>query len=298
MTFDQIAQAQGYAHDGKVFLQIYRDNGERTQQIEISTWARDWCLHLNQPDARFYAEIGYYRHDGGFEVISRSGMAATPRDTLSWRTDTQFVTIPLHFSYTELLKLVKDQLLPDEELAEGLARLQQTGFQFPFETGFVPHLSEGARQSLLEYVGSDIIRRTQSGSGEIVEIFRQRLQSGLNGNQWISSISSPFGSSFGAPVTERGFHMHVNAELIIYGGTEPQARVRIDGTEIPLSPDGSFSYHFNFKDGKYHIPIDATSPDGKEIRSALLSFLRLSAYDGDVTATPQEPRPAPLGETD
>ena len=110
---------------------------------------------------------------------------------------------------------------------------------------------------------------------------------------WVTSLSSPFGASFGA--AERGFHMHVNAELIIYGGTEPNARVRIDGQDITLSKDGTFSYHFVFPDGQFHIPIDATSADGVEMRSALLSFLRMTELEGDVRKTGQPTMDEPIG---
>jgi hypothetical protein len=81
--------------------------------------------------------------------------------------------------------------------------------------------------------------------------------------------------------------MHVNAELIIYGGTDPQAKVRIDGHPIKLRDDGTFSYHFTFPDGRYFIPIEAESPDGVETRSAMLSFLRITDTIGEVTKTPQ-----------
>ncbi|MDD5261687.1 MAG: DUF4912 domain-containing protein [Methylacidiphilales bacterium] len=297
LTFEQIAHAQESAHDGKVFLQLYANDGQRTQQIQISPWSREWYLHVNQADARFHAEIGYYRQDGGFEIISRSGITATPRDTLSWRTDAQFVTIPMRFSYKDLFSMIEGHLLPDEDLAEALARLQRSGFKFPFEIGFPPELNEEAQRSLLEYMGGDFVRRIQAGSGEIVEIFRRRIQSELSSGQW---RSSPFGASFGASfgARPREFFMHVNAELILYGGTDPKAKLRIDGKEIALGPDGAFSYHFNFNDGKYHIPIEATSPDGSEKRSALLSFLRLSEFQGDVEASTQTPRPEPLGKVD
>ena len=109
---------------------------------------------------------------------------------------------------------------------------------------------------------------------------------------WVTSVSSPFGASFGR---ERGFHMHLNAELIIYGGTEPDAKVRIDGQDITLSKDGTFSYHFVFPDGQFHIPVDATSADGVETRSALLSFLRMTELEGDVRKTGQPILDEPIG---
>jgi len=295
LTREQVISAEQHAHDGKVFLQLYREGGERVQQIQVGPWAKEWCLQVNQPKTRFYAEVGYYRHDGGFEVLTRSGICATPADSLSARTDAQFVTIPMHLSFKELFDLISGHLLPGEDLAEALARLQREGFPFPFDVGATPQISEEAQRSVIEYMGGDIIRRIPSGSGEIVEILRRRLQSDTSSGQWISSLSSPFGASFGVP---RDFFMHVNAELIIYGGTDPKARVRIAGQDIKLQPDGTFSYHFNFADGKSHIPISATSPDGAETRSAMLSFLRLSDYVGEVKDTPQPPRSQPFGHAE
>jgi len=99
-------------------------------------------------------------------------------------------------------------------------------------------------------------------------------------------------SSFGQ---ERGFFMHVNAEVIFYGGTDPRAKVTIDGKPITLNPDGTFRYHFIFPDGAYEIPIVATSPDGVETRSAILRFERGTQKQGKVDDTAQPPLGAPMG---
>ncbi len=292
----QIAEMQSWAHDGKVFLQVYHASGARVQQIQIYPNTREWFLHVNQPDTVFYAELGYYNHEGHFVVVSRSGVAVTPRDNLSWKTHAQFVTIPFSFTFKQLLELVATEQKEGEDLAETLARLQDQGYPFPFPTHSVEPLSAEAREKIDALVADgDIVRRTRVGSFDLVDVLKRRLSEQRSSGQWTSSMSSPFGASFGA-ARHRGFFMNVNAELIIYGGTDPDAKVRIDGEEITLGPDGKFSYHFNFKDGKYHIPIDATSPDGEEVRSALLSFLRLTATTAGVDATPQTPRPTPFGE--
>jgi hypothetical protein len=101
-----------------------------------------------------------------------------------------------------------------------------------------------------------------------------------------SSLSSGFVSSWGGPV-ERGFFMHVNAEVIFYGGTDPRAKVTVAGQPIQLQPDGSFRYHFKFPDSDFEIPIVAVSPDGKETRSAVLFFRRDTSRQGEVGATNQ-----------
>ena len=117
-------------------------------------------------------------------------------------------------------------------------------------------------------------------------------------SSWSHAATSSWGGSenvgsFG--FAQREFFMHVNAEVIFYGGTHPDAKVTIDGKPVRLNPDGTFRHHFIFPDGEYDIPITATSPDGVEIRSATLNFRRSSARTGAVGATAQPTLPAPMG---
>jgi hypothetical protein len=105
-----------------------------------------------------------------------------------------------------------------------------------------------------------------------------------------SSLYSGIGASWsGQPFSqpERAFFMHVNAEVIFYGGTDPQAKVTIAGRPVQLQPDGTFRYHFKFPDNDFEIPIIAISPDGVETRSAVLYLRRDTTRQGDVGATIQ-----------
>ena len=96
-------------------------------------------------------------------------------------------------------------------------------------------------------------------------------------------------AAIGGAEQPKGFWFNVNAELIIYGATEPTARVTLDGREIKLRPDGSFSFRFALPDGKYELPAVAVSADGTEARAADLKFSRDTEYRGDVGAHPQDP---------
>lgn len=89
--------------------------------------------------------------------------------------------------------------------------------------------------------------------------------------------------------------MNVNAEVIFYGGTHPDAKVMIDGKKVALRPDGTFRHHFVLPDGEFEIPIIATSPDGVETRRAVLKFERATTRQGKVGATAQPPLGAPMG---
>src|SRR5258708_3686940 len=295
----QYQEAARAAHDGKVFLEVYVPGEGRVQQIHSWDCHKNWYLQVNRPAANFVAQLGYYRPDGGFEVLARSGEVRTPRDTLSGNTNARFVTIPFNVSFRELYDMIASLAQPGEELAETLARLQKSDHELPFQARVPRDLTAKESDELLEYLGDEEIRRRMVGSFEITEILKKRFETMLSSGQWassagpwVTSVSSPFGASFGV---ERGFHMHVNAELIIYGGTEPDARVRIDGQDITLSKDGTFSYHFVFPDGQFHIPIEAASADGVEKRSALLSFLRMTELEGDVRKTAQPVLEEPIG---
>ncbi|MDD5174552.1 MAG: DUF4912 domain-containing protein, partial [Candidatus Omnitrophica bacterium] len=62
------------------------------------------------------------------------------------------------------------------------------------------------------------------------------------------------------------FWLVVNTELIVYGATEPDAKLTVQGKEIKLQPDGTFTLRFALPDGKQVIPVEATSSDGIDHR--------------------------------
>jgi len=84
-------------------------------------------------------------------------------------------------------------------------------------------------------------------------------------------ISSPGITSGASPVkkmpVEKGFWLKVDCELIVYGATEPDAQVSVQGKAINLRPDGTFTLRFALPDGKQVIPVKAISSDKHEERS-------------------------------
>ncbi len=76
------------------------------------------------------------------------------------------------------------------------------------------------------------------------------------------------------PIRPRQFWLVADAELIIYGATEPDATVYIGGQPIQLAPDGSFRFQMSFQDGLIDYPIMAIAADGEQQRSVHLKFVR------------------------
>lgn len=66
---------------------------------------------------------------------------------------------------------------------------------------------------------------------------------------------------------KRSFWLVADAELIVYGATEPGATLTVQGRQIPLRKDGTFTLRYSLPDGRQEIPIAALSPDGEESRT-------------------------------
>ncbi|MBP0010850.1 MAG: DUF4912 domain-containing protein [Roseofilum sp. Belize Diploria] len=83
------------------------------------------------------------------------------------------------------------------------------------------------------------------------------------------------GVGFSAPpIQPRKFWLVADAELIVYGATEPDATVTIGGKPIKLNPDGTFRFQMSFQDGLIDYPIMAVAADGVQNRSVHMQFTR------------------------
>lgn len=76
------------------------------------------------------------------------------------------------------------------------------------------------------------------------------------------------------PIRPRKFWLIADAELIVYGATEPDATVTIGGRPVKLNPDGTFRFQMSFPDGKIDFPIMAVAADGEQMRSIHMQFNR------------------------
>jgi uncharacterized protein len=295
------------------FLKITTAAGAQEALVEINPEARNWYVPVSQSGVEYFAEVGFFNKAGAWHKIVHSAPVATPADGLDEDTAAAFATVPAHLTFERLLELVKEKMMEGESLITALARIAGEG-QIAFRAGQAPTWSGEQKRLLALLLGDTLIEKIGLGSEEIDQLLRKQLQeklhsesaSGLSLGAALAeslapgphSLFSGIGASWSAqPFStrrERGFFMHVNAEIIFYGGTHPDATVWIDGKEIKLSPDGSFRYHYTLPDGDFAIPIIARSPDKVEQRSATLSFVRGTYKSGKVDDTAQPPELAPL----
>ncbi len=100
---------------------------------------------------------------------------------------------------------------------------------------------------------------------DLRDLFEERLRRPING------VSL---HGLGAASLGRNFHFHIDAELIVYGTTEPNARVTLQGEPVQLRPDGTFTVRFSLPDSRQIIPAVAASADGIEERTIVLAVER------------------------
>jgi hypothetical protein len=111
------------------------------------------------------------------------------------------------------------------------------------------------------------------------------LEPGMAGEgQELGGISSLKG---GETEARPRFWLNLNAELMIYGGTEPGASITLDGQPIQVRPDGTFSCRFALPDGHYEVIIGAMSEQG-DVRQARLKFSRRTERQGEVGVRPSD----------
>ena len=107
-------------------------------------------------------------------------------------------------------------------------------------------------------------------SGDLKELFEERLNRSME-----SPLANKYGVGADAASGRRSdFMFDVDAELIIFGRTKPDAHVSLAGQPVRLREDGSFSVRKSMPDRRHVLPIVAGSRDGLEQRTIILAIER------------------------
>jgi hypothetical protein len=322
-TADQQREYNRKSADGHLVLRVFVDKaaGAPHTEVHVHPESRNWFVHVGKGGKRYVAQIGYFDKVGRWTKISESAATLTPPDSLADDTTARFATLPTEVPFQQLLEVVKAaarEHLPLAQAIQEIAHEQLESLQATAGPAAArqPHLAglptapdsewtPAQERALAELISMDTVRRVWIGSLEVTELVRRRMARDLSSMAAapvapgavpgsLGSLSSPFGAAGGA--ARKGFWFNINAELIIYGATEPDATVTIGGRAIQLRKDGTFSYRFALPDGNYELPVMAMAADQSDARAADLKFQRRTEYRGEVGAHPQDaalrpPRP-------
>ena len=108
-----------------------------------------------------------------------------------------------------------------------------------------------------------------SAHPELKELFEERLRRPMGAPK-----DTGFGTGAALPGSLKKFFFEIDAELIVYGKTEPNAHVTLQNEPVQLRADGTFTMLFSLPDSRQIIPAVATSIDGVEERTIVLAVER------------------------
>ena len=239
------------------------------QEYLCDEMAREWYLPIPVSDRDYVADIGYRCADGRWLVLARSASVSIPPVYPSDWVEDAFITVDWQDNLKgetlyDLVPPAKKQTTSTNtnmNAPEG-DRLDNAVFGMPQFTEFMPMAGSlfGSMQQTPESAVSSYV--FPSGAG----MWALPTTSGQN--------MSGAGFSGDIAARPRQFWLVADAELIVYGATEPNATVTIGDRQIKLNSDGTFRFQMSFQDGVIDYPIKAVAVDGEQTRSIHMNFER------------------------
>ena len=241
--------------------------------------AREWYLPIPVSDRDYVVDIGYRCADGRWLVLARSIPVHIPpvypsdwiEDhfiTVAWEEDLRGKTFFELVPPSKKTPVVVENPIYDEifGMAQGAEAARVAGSLF----GSMQHVpgsmvpgSAIPSQAISSYI-------FPSGVG----MWAVPTMSGINMSGVGLTMSGAGFSGSAPPIRPRKFWLIADAELIVYGATEPDATVTIGGRAVKVNPDGTFRFQMSFQDGLIDYPIMAVAADGEQTRSIHMKFNR------------------------
>jgi hypothetical protein len=235
------------------------------QEVAVNSHATEWYLPVPLSDRDYRVELGYRKGGGGWISLATSAVARVPALHPSEQIFDQFV--PFSLDSTPL------QPVPSPHGGNG-NRSDNSLHERLYQAATLPatrwrHLGRGSEAF---HEGAHGASGPQAAGGQ---------SSGVG--VWASGHNE---SGAGAVASrQRAFWLVADAELIVYGATDPSARLSIGDEDVPLSSDGTFRVQVPFRDGQQIYPIKAVAADGEQKRNITLEFERRTPEDNTNTAS-------------
>jgi hypothetical protein len=212
------------------------------QELVVQAHATEWYLPVPLCDRDYRVELGYRLTGGGWLSLALSSVARVPADGPS--------------------PVVADAFVPFS-LEGPIGAVSQ-----PLSGGGVEH------ERLYQLATATSARSRRVGSEMLHEHHFNKDQGSLLNASGAGLWASGRSESGSGMVRHRSFWLVADAELIVYGATEPSASLFIGDQQVPLEADGSFRLQVPFRDGERLYPITAVAADGEQRRSIRMEFQR------------------------
>ena len=230
------------------------------QEYLCDELAREWYVPIPVSDRQYSLDIGYRAADGRWLVLARSTAVRIPPVYPSDWIDDIFLTV----NWDEDLKgKTLYKLVPPSQKQAASAENPIYDQIFGMAEGVESQRIAGSLYGSMQHAP------TPAAPEEAISSYV--FPSGVG--MWASGSGIGFSAS-APPMKPRKFWLVADAELIVYGATEPDATVTVGGRPIKLNPDGTFRFQMSFQDGLIDYPIMAVAADGEQTRNIHMKFNR------------------------
>ncbi len=253
------------------------------QEYPCDELAREWYLPIPVSDRDYVVDIGYRTSDGRWVILARSAPVRVPPVYPSDWIEDHFITVNFE---EELRGQTVFELVPP---AKRMAAATAAGGS-AYGNAIYDEIFGMAQGAEAQRVAGSLYGSMQHvpGSMQAASLAEQAISSyvfpsgvGMWAVPTVSGLTMSgvgmSGAGFSAsavPMRSRQFWLIADAELIVYGATEPDATVTIGGRPIQLNPDGTFRFQMSFQDGLIDYPVMAVAADGEQTRSIHMKFNR------------------------
>ncbi len=104
---------------------------------------------------------------------------------------------------------------------------------------------------------------------ELQELLEERLRRRLG-----RPSQTRFGHGAATPGAGEELRLAIDAELVVYGSTDPNTHVTVKGEPVAVRPDGTFAVKMHLPDRRQVVPVVAGSNDGAEQKTVILGVER------------------------
>jgi hypothetical protein len=110
----------------------------------------------------------------------------------------------------------------------------------------------------------------EGNDGELQRLFEERLRRPMG-----SPMITRYGVGAQAALQKKqAFSFDVDAEMIVFGSTQPDSHVMLAGEPVKVRPDGTFTIRMSMKDGRQVMPVVSCSSDGMQQQTIILAVER------------------------
>ena len=231
-------------------------NQSTMREIAVDSYSTEWYLPVPVADRDYKVELGY-RYGFDWMSLAFSSSSHVPSSHPSEQILDKFVPFNLDSSSETNNAILHTEESVENGLHERLYHAA-TSYQKSRRVG---------SEEFMEKLSSSKDNLNDSGSG-----------------LWASGINDS-----GSGLLSKSFWLVADAELIVYGATDPSATLTIGGEKVPLASDGTFRLQVPFRDGSQKYEIKAVDSDGVQERNITMKFNRNTPIDNTNNKDTNEP---------